>query len=292
MMIYENKRLATLLFFIRPISKAVGLFLPNLESELVQSSMKVKKENFISICVFLSTIYVLSSFLIVQSIFAYSSEELSNNLTLSIIISLAVGIFSLYSFINYPKLVVLKKTKKIDNALLFALRHILIKIKSGIPFFNAMVSIAYSNYGQVSEEFKKVIKDVEAGTPEVEALEKISFMTPSHYFRKFVWQVTNSLRAGTDVETALSVIVKNLQDDRYIKIKEFGNKLSPIALMYIVFTVIFPAIILTIFSITSFFFNLEVGSLIFFIMPVILSLFNLFFMSVINSNLPPLSEDY
>lgn len=292
MIIYEDKKLPTLLFFLKPLAKAIVIFLPNLKSELDQSNIKAKKEDFIVICIFLSIMYALSVFLLMEILFNDLGQGLTENLLMSAIVGVVIGFFSLFSTFNYPKLMVLKKVKSTDNALLFALRHILIKIKSGIPFFDAMVSISYNNYGQVSVEFRKIIKDIQAGTPEVEALEKISMLNPSFFFRKFVWQVTNSLRAGTDIETALSVIVKNLQEDRYIKIKEFGNKLSPIALMYIIFTVIFPTIILTIFSITSFFFEIEIGSSLFFIVPAVLGIFNLFFMSIINSSMPPLSEDY
>jgi archaeal flagellar protein FlaJ len=292
MIIYENKKLTALLFFLRPLAKAISMFMPNLKSELNQSNIKAKKEDFISICIFLSVMYAISIFLIMEIIFNDLGQWSSQNLLFSTSISLVIGIFSLFSTFNYPKLMVLKKVKDTEKALLFALRHILIKIKSGIPFFDAMVSISYNNYGQVSVEFRKIIKDIQAGTPEVEALEKISLLNPSFFFRKFVWQVTNSLRAGTDIQTALTVIVNNLQEDRYIKIKEFGNKLSPIALMYIIFTVIFPTILLTIFSITSFFFEIEIGVSLFFIVPAILSIFNLFFMSIINSSLPPLNEDY
>ncbi|MDD4354178.1 MAG: type II secretion system F family protein [Candidatus Nanoarchaeia archaeon] len=292
MIIYENKKLPGMLFLLKPISSAISLFLPNLKSEIAQSNLNAKKEDFISISLFMALLNSVMVFFLIEIIFNDLGQAINQNTLISMILALVTLIFSLFSNLNYPKLIVLKKVKSTDNALLFALRHVLIKIRSGIPFFDALVSISYNNYGQVSVEFRKVIKDIQAGTSEVEALEKVSMTNSSFFFRKFIWQVTNSLRAGTDIETALTVIVKNLQEDRYIKIKEFGNKLSPIALMYIIFTVIFPTIILTIFSITSFFFEINVGVSMFFIVPAVLTLFNFFFMSVINSSMPPLSEDY
>lgn len=292
MSIYENKRLSAGLVFLKPLARSLSLFLPNLDIELKQSGINAKKHDFILISIFLSIIYAILVFSALILVFNYSQTQLSNYLQISIILSILIGFFSLFSSINYPKLMLLKKIREIDNALLFALRHVLIKIKSGIPFYDAIVTISYSDYGQVSNEFKKIIKDIQAGASEVEAFEKISKLNPSPFFRKFTWQVTNSLRAGTDISTAMQIIVDDLQDDRYIKIKEFGNKLSPLALMYIIFTVIFPAIILTIFSITSFFFDFKIGDSLFFIVPSILAIFNLFFLKIIDSILPPLSEDY
>jgi len=292
MIIYENKKLPALLFLLKPLASAIALFLPNLKSEIAQANINAKKEDVILISLFLAIVNALMVFVIIELIFNDLGKAINQNTLISIALSTVTLIFSIFSNLNYPKLLVIKKIKSTDNALLFALRHVLIKVRSGIPFFDALVSISYNNYGQVSAEFRKVTKDIQAGTSEVQALEKVSMSNSSFFFRKFIWQVTNSLRAGTDIETALTVIVKNLQEDRYIKIKEFGNKLSPIALMYIIFTVIFPTIILTIFSITSFFFEIEIGLSMFFIVPAVLTLFNFFFMSIINSSMPPLSEDY
>ncbi|MBN1923716.1 MAG: type II secretion system F family protein, partial [Nanoarchaeota archaeon] len=211
---------------------------------------------------------------------------LLNNIILMIAVTLLVSFFSLFNFINMPKLQLLKRGKEIDVSLLFALRHMLIKVKSGIPLFDSMVGIAYGDYGVVSSEFKKMIRDIEGGTNEIVALEKIGFHNPSSFFRRFVWQMTNSLRAGTDVAKTLEVIVKSIEDERYLEVKAFGSRLSPIALMYIMFTIIVPALGTTFLTVFSSFFGGAIPEYVFYFIPVILLFSNLLFMNIIGSTRP------
>ena len=75
------------------------------------------------------------------------------------------------------------------------------------------------------------------------------------------------MRAGNDVGLAVASMVEDLENDNHLKIKEFSSKLSPIALMYIIFTVIFPSIIITIFSIVGSFFNLAYSSVLLYLVP-------------------------
>ena len=111
MTIYENKKLPVLLFFLKPLARAITLFMPNLESELYQSGLKVKKEDFVLISIFLSLFYSVFIFIILEIIFSDLGKNFSDNLLLPIVISLVIGFFSLFSNLNYPKLLVLRKVK-------------------------------------------------------------------------------------------------------------------------------------------------------------------------------------
>ncbi len=292
MTIYESKKMAKISLIFRPIAKLIGIFMPNLASELRQSSINSKKEDFISIGILISLIYSILIFLTIN--FLLDFFNINNNLIflVNVLSAILIFIFNLFSILNYPKLLLIKKIRNIDNSLLFALRHLLIKLRSGVPFFESLTGIAYNDYGQVSNELKKAIKDIQSGASEIEALERISLMNPSYFFRKFIAQVVNSIRAGNDIGLAVAAMVEDLENDNHLKIKEFSSKLSPIALMYIIFTVIFPSIIITIFSIIGFFFNLAYGSILLYAIPALLIIFNLIFISIIKSNIPSWGGEY
>lgn len=284
--LFENKRFAKLSAPFRPLASVFLLSLPNLGVELKQVEFKVKKNNFVSISLFFSFVYSLIVALLMTFIFWQFSGFSQDNIILIIVISLFFFAFYLFYLLNYPKLLTFRRVRELDKSLLFALRHMLIKVRSGIPFFNSITGIAYGSYGIVSLEFRQIVRDIEGGTNEVNALEKSGFYNPSPFYRRFIWQITNSLRAGTDISKTLQVIVKGIEDDRYIQIKEFGNKLSPIALMYIMFTIIIPALSITFMTVFASFIGGSISNETFYIIPVILILSNIFFMNIIQSIRP------
>ncbi len=284
--LFENKKVAKMAVLFRPIAKIVSVLTPNLAIELKQAEYDVKLIDFISISLFVSFFYsLLLSFAFYLVIAAFSSIGVKT-ITLTAIIFVILFASILMNLLSSPRLYLLSKARAIDESLLFALRHILIKVKSGIPLFNSIVGVAYGSYGAVSKEFRKFVKDVQGGESEISAFEKLSFYNPSSFFRRFVWQMTNSLRAGGDISQTLEVIVKSIEDDRYIKIKEFSNRLSPIALMYIMFTIIIPALGTTFLTVFSSFFGGKIPNYIFYFIPIIVIISNLFFMMVIQRSRP------
>ncbi|VVB76294.1 Type II secretion system (T2SS), protein F [Candidatus Tiddalikarchaeum anstoanum] len=284
--IFENKRLDAIASILKPFANILLITNPNLKVELEQAGLKVKPASFASISLLLSLIYSILLSLVIYGIFYYF-DVLDKN---KIIIILSLG-FLFFTFLsvynmNYPKLILAKRVNELDRSLLFALRHILIKVRSGIPFFDSIAGVAYNDYGYISLEFRKAIKDIEGGSSEVQALENIEFYNPSPFFRKFIWQITNSIRAGTDIAKTLEVIVTGIENDRYVQIKTFANRLSPIALMYVMFTIILPALSITFITIFSFFFGSSINAQIFYIIPLVLLVFNIFFLNIIKSTMP------
>ncbi len=284
--LFESKRIASFARVFRPFSSFFIILFPTLSVELKQLEYKVQPLIYTSIALFLAFNYSILLVAILSLVFyAYAALEVSNLITIGLI-GLLFFIFMFFNFMSLPKMYLRKRGKEMDYALLFALRHMLIKVKSGIPLFDSMVGIAYGDYGTVSVEFKKMIKDIEGGSNELIALEKIGFHNPSSFFRRFVWQMTNSLRAGTDVSQTLEVIVKSIEDERYLQVKAFGSRLSPIALMYIMFTIIIPALGTTFLTIFSSFFGGAIPTQLFYFVPVIILFANLLFVNIIRSTRP------
>lgn len=159
-----------------------------------------------------------------------------------LLLCFALGVIQFLYSLNLPKLMILRRTRLIEKDLLFALRHLLIKIRSGITLFDAMKGIANGNYGVVSEEFHQMVSQIEAGKSEIETLESAAFRNPSLFFRRALWQIASSMRAGSDIGNTLESIVSNLAQEQKILIRKYGAELNPIALMYMLITVILPTL--------------------------------------------------
>ena len=200
------------------------------------------------------------------------------------------GIFSIFVFsylMRYPKFVALRRIKKLDKDLLDSLQHILIEIKSGVPLFNSLIGIT-EGYGEVSDEFKIVVKEINAGIPEIKALERASLRNPSLHFRRSLWQITNAMKAGSDVASALESIVDTLTQEQIIGIRRYGQELSPFTLMYMLIAVIMPTLGITFLIILSSFAGIKFPDTMFPLILLVLGIFQYFYMGIIKTKRPPL----
>ena len=241
-----------------PMDKAVGVtkhllnwgeffsnMFPGLAFELEQSEFKFEPREWVSIALFTALFYfsVLLSGLFV--VLLSMKIELTRMILISLGASSVLGMVGFVYVIFYPKLYVNRKVNQLEKNLPYALHHLLIEVRSGVPLFNALVSISQSRYGILSEELKKAVDDISTGKSEIVALETMARRNPSLYFRRVMWQIVNSLKSGADIGNTIKQIVDNLSEEQRVAIKKYGSQLNPMTLMYMIFAVIFPTLGIT-----------------------------------------------
>jgi len=138
-----------------------------------------------------------------------------------------------------------------EKNLIPALGDILVQLNSGVPLFNILVNISSSDYGELSEEFKKAVKKINAGLPQVEVLEELGEKNSSIYFKRTLWQISNGMRAGSDISVVISESIKSLSEEQILQIQNYGNKLNPMIMFYMLSSVILPALAITFLTIIS-----------------------------------------
>jgi flagellar protein FlaJ len=234
---------------------------PGLEFELEQANFEFESREWIALAFFSFVFYFSMLFGILFIITIAARVVLLKALFISLAVGLVIGMVSFLYLIFYPKLCVNRKVRNIEKNLPYALHHLLIDVRSGVPLFNALSSIAHSDYELLSDEIQKAINDINTGKSEIAALEKLARRNPSLYFRRVIWQIVNALKSGADVGSTISQIVIALLEEQKISIKRYGAQLNPLALMYMIFAVIFPTLgitfILVISSFIGFGFDVE-----------------------------------
>ncbi|RMD45473.1 type II secretion system F family protein [Candidatus Pacearchaeota archaeon] len=166
-------------------------------------------------------------------------------------IALMFSFFILFSQLVYPRVFLERRQRDIEKNLLPALEDIVVQLNSGIPLFSVLVNISYSGYGELSSEFKKAVKRINAGAPEQKVLSDISKKNPSQFFKRTLWQISNGLNAGSDMTQVVRDSIKSLNEEQMIQIQSYGNKLNPLMVFYMLAAVIVPSLsiaFLTIFS--------------------------------------------
>jgi len=255
---------------------------PSLKMSLYQAKIELRPREYASLIVLTSVFYFV---LMTPLIFWIGLIAGKIDFFLPLMVGTVFSTFIFFYLIQYPNLVANRRMRVLESDLLNALQHMLIEIKSGVPLFNSMVSVS-TDYGEISEEFKKVVKEINTGKSEIAALEESSRRNPSLYFRRTLWQLTNSIKAGSDIGNALEAIVHNLTQEQIIAIRKYGQELSPYTLIYMMIAIIMPTLGITFLIILSSFAGLEIPKLIFPVIIIGLSIFQYFFMGVIKTKRP------
>jgi pilus assembly protein TadC len=168
-----------------------------------------------------------------------------------------LGIAFLFSFfvfmrqLMYPRMYSSRKSKNIEKNLISALQDMLVQLESGVPIYQILVNIASTDYGMVSKEFRKAVKEINSGVPQVEALEHLIKKNDSEYFKRVLWQISNGLRSGSDMSVVIKDSIDNLNKEQSIQIQTYGNKLNPLIMFYMLIAVIIPSLGITFFIILA-----------------------------------------
>jgi len=273
-----------------PLGRILSKLYPGMSIDLMQAEMPYSPEEYLSLlCLY--TVIVLAVTVGCSTLLLFIGNNLApKSFPIPVVLGLVFSVGAYGYFSNYPKFRVDKKTRSIERVLLYAMRHFLIKIKSGMPIYESLVGIAQGPYGSISSEFQKTIKQINSGMAEEDALEKLALRNPSFYFRRTVWQIANSVRAGSDFGPVLEGIVSTLAWEQRTAVRRFGSELNTVALMYLMTTIIFPALTVTFLIILGSFSGISIPQFVFIFVIMAVILFQFFFINFIKVRRPVFEE--
>jgi len=220
-----------------------------LQDYLDSTDTEINREQYLNL--------VIKSFLIsfvVIDVFAATVLVLlnvSHPYLLALLLAFVSAGFVFFSQRIYPKVFVTRKEKDIEKNLIPALEDMYVQLNAGIPLFSILVNISSSGYGQLSKEFKKAVIRINAGLPQIQVLEDLGKTNPSMFFRRTLWQLSNGMKAGSDISIIIKESVKSLEQEQIIQIQNYGNKLNPLIMFYMLITVILPALAITFLTIIA-----------------------------------------
>ena len=94
------------------------------------------------------------------------------------------------------------------------------------------------------------------------------------------------MRAGGDIGKTLKIIANDLSEEQKVKIRKYGSQLSPMALMYLMLSVIMPTLGITFLLIFSSFTGFTMPPIFFYMVLAILAVFQFMFIGMIKSRRP------
>jgi flagellar protein FlaJ len=192
-----------------------------------------------------------------------------------------------FTFIKIPKIKTQRRTRELEKDLPYALRDILIEVQSGIPLFEAMQTVT-EGYGEASNEFQIIIKDIQGGMTTREAIEASLVRHPSEKHRRAMWPLSNSIKSGTDIAKTLETVVDSIIEDQKLMIKSYGKELNPYILVYLLIAVVGPSLGITGLIIISSFTGIQIDITFYLGTLGALIVMQIFFLYLIKSRRPEL----
>lgn len=226
-------------------------FFPSLNTTLKLAHLPLDANSYMAGSIISAFLYAFFSLFLMGILTFISSGDLVQSIRYGVLSSLGVGLGMFILHLYYPRIIAKQNATGIDQGLMFALRSMQVQVNSGVSLFDAMSNIAQSNYGVISEEFEKVIQEINAGVSEGAALERLALRTQSEFLRKTIWQLVTNIRTGSPVSVALQSIMETLTEFQSRAIKSYSAELNMWILLYLLIAAALPTIGITFMIILS-----------------------------------------
>jgi len=268
------------------IGNVASTFFPSLHQELLQVESNLTHREYSAMAIVAS--FFNSIFILILGVILISVTK--ENLLIPVILGvLIVGFISFITIMMYPKIIARKRARRLENELVPAMRQLLIQVKSGVPLYEAMTGVC-DGYGEVSVEFRKMVRRINAGISMEEVIDEKSRGTASLQFRRVLWQINNALKVGTDVGKALEEIISDLVLEKIDDIRRYGQELSPWTMIYMLAAIVTPSLGITMMLVIISFLGIDVPKIIFAGVIVFIVGFQLFFTDFVRSRRPAIED--
>lgn len=266
-----------------------GKIMPLSDTDMKKAEipMSAKEYSTMSLVIVLFYFFFFGFLFFVMAFRLFSRFEIILPLVVSLIFSAMV----LVQLITFPIIRVTKKVRDLDRNLVFALRTILVQLRSGVSLFDSMKVVAEGKYGTVSKEFKRAVDQISTGTIQEIALERIAEYNPSIYFRRAIWQIVNGMRAGADITVVLGESVDTLTEAQSIQIRNYESQMKILSLVYMMLGVIVPALGITFLIVLSSFPQIKITELYFWVLLMGVGIAQFMYMGIVKSKRPTLLGD-
>jgi flagellar protein FlaJ len=268
---------------LMPVAEQLQFLFPDMERKLSQAQMDKDPVTHLAEAVFrgLSTGLMIGVGLvyfgwITEDVFMYQ---------MAVALTPVSTLFGFFTYAKLPDIKAKKRVRELEKELPYALRHVLIEVKAGISVYQAIVSVS-DGYGEASDEFKRIAKDMNSGLSEIEALERAVVRNPSMQFRRALWQIINALKSGSDVSKTLESLVDAIIQKQILSVQQYGKELNPYTLMYMMFAIILPSLGVTFMIVLSTFTGTSITQELFYMILIGLIIFQALFINMIKAKRP------
>ncbi|MDO8427991.1 MAG: type II secretion system F family protein [Candidatus Diapherotrites archaeon] len=258
---------------------------PNLKIELEQAGINYSTQTYLGIASSLFAVYASVFAVVFTGVLLFTGSMFwFLGIFAGILLGLLVGI----QVVFFPKILIKRKVREIEQNLIYAVRTLLIQVKSGVGLFQAMNIVAEEEYGVLSQEFKKTVQKINSGIHQDDALQEMALDNPSPSLRKVIWQIINGIKGGAEISYVLQESLNSMVRDQLIDIRKYGSQLRLDSLIYMMIGVILPALGLTFLIVLGSIPQIQITEIFFWGLLAGVIIMNYFFIGIMKSRRPAL----
>ena len=233
-----------------------------LRTDLLRARIFVPVEKWLSKAVFYSIVaafgavagYILLKFIILSVVSEFSFGS-TTDLVLSLVFAVIAFFAAYIGFYMFPRIRAWERKRKIDMNLPYAIGYISAMASIGVlPYaIFKKLSEAGETYGEVSNELKLLVRDVELlGFDFITALKKLVATTPSVHMRAFLQGAVTTALSGGEMGPYFTNTSEEYMEERR---KRYGNFIETLGLFsefYVIGLVMAPLLLVVVLSIMVF----------------------------------------
>jgi pilus assembly protein TadC len=263
------------------IFKRIASSVPALNLKLQQAGMPDTDVEFVRKTV-ASTFYLTTGLVISIGLLL---SKLEKGLVLLLLLFPILFAMLFFYFLKYPEVKIMRIQREIDREIVYAGRFLVVELESGIPLYDAFRHVVI-NYPTIGKYFMNIIEDIDLGTQIDDALNRAVELTPSKNFRRVLWQIINSMTTGANVATSLNTVIEQIVREQRIQLNEYGRRLNPLAMFYMIVAVILPSIGVTMFVVLVSFLSIKLTLSTLIIIACMMGFVQFMFYTVVKSSRP------
>lgn len=253
----------------------------NLALVLKQAEMRESPDEFVKKTFVSSLFMAMGAAMFIIGVF----RKLRMSWTIIICSVLIIWLMTFLYFLRVPEAKIMRKRREISKEIVFAGRFLIIEVESGISIYNAMVNISRS-FDAIGREFKQITDRIDLGTDMETSINEAVMNTSDPNLSRILWQILNVLQTGADISNSLTVVIEAIIKEQTIEINEYGKRLNPLSMFYMILTVIMPSLGVTGLIVASSFLSINLELIFLLSMVGFLGFIQFMFVAIIKSSRP------
>jgi len=229
------------------LSYTLSPYFSDIKVDLRRARVRTSLQEYISTAILTSFLVFICEIILLSFIFSLIFQSFLFGFITAFTASIFLSVVFFLAYINYPKIIIKERAKKIDNNLPFASIYLATIAGSKLPLHKTLeVFSKFSRYGQVTEEISRITNEIDAFGIDVNtSLERAVERTPSKGLKELLWGILSVNRSGGEVDIFLKEKAKSFVAEHRRRIYEFSHQLTILIEVYIT-AVVLGAVFFTI----------------------------------------------
>ena len=228
-------------------------YFADLGTTLQKAALKISLQSYVSMMIFLAATSWVVSVVITGSLAAYAGAAIWLALIYAFGVATLFGTMVFGLLYLVPALLASNRRKKMELELPYVASHMSILAAAGIPPTRMFKLIEDSRTTpEVASDANEIVRDVQIlGKDIMTALELERDRSPSRVFGDVLEGLVATIRSGGDMKKYLLDATHTIMDLRRIAAKQLIESLGVFAEVYISLLVVFPLLIIVMFSVMA-----------------------------------------